>query len=178
MLFLAVASPGRAQDAPRAPNIWYGATIGGAGVRMTCDACQASRDVGAQVTLAAGAHASPRVRVGVEIGRWSYSRGATRETVTSLGLVSHLKLGGQPRRGVFLLGGIGWSGYRAGEFAYDAARLTVGAGYDLPLLDRWVIGNVLALDAAAFSPIKNDDVVAMRNVGMSAVRLSFQVRRQ
>ncbi len=167
-----------AAPATTAPNIWFGATLGGAGVRLTCDACQAARDVGPQFTIMAGAHAAPRLRVGVELGRWSYSRDDVRETVTSLGLLSHVKLGPDPRRGVYLLGGIGWSGYRAGDFSYDAARITVGAGYDLPLMSRWVIGNEIALDAAAFAPIKSESVVAMRNVGLSSVRLGFHLRRQ
>jgi hypothetical protein len=183
---LATAPAARAQDAgarstapaPAAPNIWYAVTVGGAGVRLTCDACQAARDVGPQFSVSSGAHANPRLRVGVELGRWSYEEDAVRETVTSLGVVSHVKVGPDPRRGIYLLGGIGWSGYRAGEFSYDAARLTVGAGYDLPFVGRWVIGNVLALDAAAFAPIKDEDVVAMRDVGLSSVRFSLQLRRQ
>lgn len=175
VLLSGALAPAAAQETP---NLWYAAAIGGAGVRLTCDACQAARDVGPQFTLAAGAHANPRVRVGVEIGRWSYEEDAVRETVTSLGLVSHLKIGPDPRRGVFVLGGIGWSGYRAGEFSYDAARLTVGVGYDLPFAGRWVVGNVLALDGSAFAPVKNEDVVAMRDVGMSAVRFSLHLRRQ
>lgn len=162
--------------ADRATPVWYAVTFGGAGARLTCDLCQPSRDVGVAFSLAAGVHARPRLRVGLEAGRWSYENEGVRERMHSLGLVAQLVPNAS--RGFYLLGGAGWSGYRAGEFSYDAPRLTVGLGWDIPFTGEWVIGNVLALDAASGAPLRNEDVTVMRDVGLSSVRLAIQLQRR
>lgn len=160
-----------------ATGTWYALTVGGAGTRLTCDLCTATRDVGPMFTLSAGIHARPRLRVGIEAGRWSYSGDEeVRERVHTLGLVAHLVPNAS--RGFYLLGGAGWTGYRAGEFSYDAPRLTVGLGWDVPFSGDWVIGNVIALDAASFAPVRNEDATVMRNVGLSTVRVAVQLQRR
>lgn len=161
-----------AQSAP----IWYGASIGGAGARLTCDVCQTTRDVGAALSVSAGTYRNPRLRLGIELSRWSYEENEVQEQVHTLGVVAHVIP--NPQRGFYLLGGAGWSGYRAGEFTYDAPRLTVGAGWDLPVTDRFVIGNVVALDAASFASLRNEEQVVVRDVGLSSVRIAVQLRRQ
>lgn len=161
---------------PALSTIWAEVTVGGAGARLTCDVCQSARDVGPAITLALGAYASPQLRVGLEAGRWTYEENAVREHVHTFGLVAHLVP--NPRRGLFFLGGLGWSGYRAGEFKYDAPRLTVGAGWDLPIYGRWVVGNVVAIDAASFAALKTGSTTVARNVGLSSARVSVQVRRR
>jgi hypothetical protein len=161
---------------PDLSTIWAEVTVGGAGARLTCDVCQSARDVGPAITLALGAYASPQLRVGLEAGRWTYEENAVREHVHTFGLVAHLVP--NLRRGLFFLGGLGWSGYRAGEFKYDAPRLTVGAGWDLPIYGRWVVGNVVAIDAASFAALKTGSTTVARNVGLSSARVSVQVRRR
>lgn len=164
-------------DEPReGADIWYGLSVGGAGTRLTCDLCSASRDMGPSFSLSAGVHARPRLRVGIEASRWTHTDDDVRERVLSAGLVAHLAP--HASSGFYLLGGAGWTGYRAGEFTYDAPRLTVGLGWDMPFSGEWVIGNVIALDAAAFSPIRNQDVTVMRNVGLSTVRVAVQLQRR
>lgn len=157
-------------------SIWYGLSLGGAGNRLTCDVCATTRDVGTAITLAFGAYADRQLRVGVEGSRWTFDEQGARESVHALGLVAHLIP--DPRRGFYLLGGAGWSGYRAGDFSYDAPRLTVGAGWDVPVYGVWTAGAVVALDAASFGALRNDDVTVARDVGMSAVRVALQLRRR
>lgn len=182
LLMMAAAPAVGAQSRPAAPaqaatsTIWAEVTIGGAGARLTCDLCQTARDVGPAITLAVGAYASPQLRVGLEAGRWTYEDQAVREHVHTFGLVAHLIP--NTRRGLYFLGGIGWSGYRAGDFSYDAPRVTVGAGWDLPIHGRWVVGNVVAIDAASFAALKNENLTVARNVGLSSVRVSLQLRRR
>jgi len=158
-----------------ASPLWYGVTIGGAGTRLTCDLCQTSRDLGPAVTAAFGAHAGPGLRVGLEGGGWTHREGVVRERSYAAGLVAHLVP--IPGRGLHLLGGFGWTGYRAGNFSYDAPRLTVGLGWDLPVVGSWVVGNLVALDASAFAPLKNGEVTVLRDVAMSSLRVAVQVRR-
>lgn len=165
-----------AASAPESSSIWYGVSFGGAGTRLTCDICQTQRDVGPSLSLSFGAYARRQLRIGVEASRWTFGEQSVREQVHTLGLVAHVIPA--PRRGLFLLGGIGWSGYRAGDFSYDAPRVSVGAGWDLPITSGWVIGNVVSLDAASFAPLKNDDVTVMRSVGLSSVRVAVQLRKR
>jgi len=157
-------------------RLWYELTLGGAGARLTCDICATARDVGGAATLAVGAYASDRVRVGVELNRWTYLDQGVREHIKGVGVVAHLVP--DPKRGLYLLGGAGLSSYRAGEFTYDAPRVTVGLGWDVPAFGKWVVGNVVAFDAASFGALRNDGTTVVRNVGLSSVRASVQLRRR
>lgn len=156
-------------------SLWYGLTAGGAAMRLTCDLCQPVRDLGPAVTLSVGAHAGPALRVGLEGGGWTHEQGRVRERMYGFGLVAHLVP--DLERGLYLLGGLGWSGYRSGDFSYDAPRLTVGLGWDVPAFGSWVVGNVVALDASAFASLENGDVTVVRDVGMSSLRVAVQLRR-
>jgi hypothetical protein len=172
----AQASAREKDEEPRPARLWYGLTVGGAGTRLTCDLCQDTRDVAPAFAVSVGVHARARLRVGLEASRWTYEEDEVRERVHTVGLVAHLVPNAS--RGFYLLGGAGWSGYRSGEFSYDAPRLTVGLGWDVPFTGDWVVGNLIALDAAAFAPIRNEDVTVMRNVGMSTVRVAVQLQRR
>jgi hypothetical protein len=181
-LFLAAAfaAPAGAQVAPEAEGrrspLWYGITLGGAGMRLSCDLCQPTRDVGPAVTVSAGAYGTDRLRVGLEASGWTYEDGSVRERMYGLGLVAHLTP--SPRRGLFLLGGFGWSGYRAGDLTYDAPRVTLGVGWDVPVFGTWVVGNVLSLDGAGFAGLRNEGVTVVRNVGLSHLRFGVQLLRR
>jgi len=171
-LLLALASvPAQAQSA-----LWYEVALGGAGARLTCGICTPDRDVGASISGAVGAYAGKRVRVGLEYSRWSYRNDGVREQSQGLGLVAHLVP--NPARGLYLLGGAGWTGYAAGDFTYGAPRITVGVGYDLPAFGRWVAGNVVTTDFAAFGALRNGSVTVVEEVGLSAVRFAVQLRRR
>lgn len=170
---LCVPLASRAQDRSR---LWYEATVGGAGARLSCGICAAQRDVGAAVTGAIGAYASPKLRVGLELSRWSYLDNGVREHTSGLAVVAHY-LPAQNGR-LYLLGGAGWTKYRAAEFRYDAPRVTLGVGYDLPAFGKFVVGNVVAMDLAAFGELRNGDITLVENVGMSAVRAAVQLRRR
>lgn len=178
LLSASVASTGAAQvsaQAARSP-IWYELTLGGSGMRLTCDFCQPARDVGPSMTFGLGAYASPRVRVGVEMGMWTYGNEDVREHLQNAGVVAHIVT--NPQTGVYLIGGFGWSGYRAAEFKYDAPRVTVGLGWDIPAGGKFVVGNVVTLDAAAFATLRTDEITVLNNVGLSVVRAAVKVRRR
>lgn len=162
-------------EPPRTSTIWYGGSIGRAGNRVTCDICTTSRDYGLAIAIAAGTYARPQLRVGIEGARWSFDGAGVDESVLSLGVVAHLLP--DVRRGLYLLGGIGWSGYRAGDFAYDAPRATVGVGWDRVVAGGVSVGALLALDAASFGAIRNEDATVARDVGLSSIRLALQLRR-
>lgn len=67
---------------------------------------------------------------------------------------------------------------RAVDFGYDAARLLVGAGWDLPLFGPWVAGNRITLDTAAFGRLENDGTPVARDVGLSMVRVGIYLRHR
>lgn len=157
-------------------SVWYGVTLGGAGTRLTCDLCQPSRDIGPALTVSGGAYGADQLRVGLELSAWTHEDGGVREKLYGLGLVAHLVP--DPTRGLYLLGGFGWSGYRAGDLSYDAPRVTVGFGWDVPAFGSWVVGNVVTLDGSAFVPIRNDGETAVRDVGLSSLRFAVQLRRR
>lgn len=159
-----------------ASRLWYEVTLGGSGARLSCGICSAHRDVGAALTGAVGAYASPTLRVGLELSRWTYRDAGVREHTSGVGVALHYTP--DPRGRIYLLGGAGWTTYRASDYRYDAPRLTVGMGYDVPAFGRVVFGNVVAMDLAAFGRLRNGAIPIAENVGMSAVRVALQVRRR
>lgn len=163
-------------EAPRDSRMWYGLALGGGGTRLACDICDPTRDSGPSVALSFGAYARDYLRIGVEGSRWSHRDGGASETVNALGLVAHLAL--PAWRGLYVIGGGGWSGYRAGPYRSDAPRATLGLGYDVPIAAGWVVGNVLSLDASWPAEIKNDDIAVVRNAGLSTVRVGLQIHRR
>lgn len=169
-------SEGSRPAAPEASTIWFQVGLGGATARLVCDICQSARDVGPAVTVALGAYSSAQLRIGLEAGRWSHDAQTVREDLHSFGLVAHFAPAGWNR--LHWLAGLGWTGYRAGEFSYDAPRITLGLGWDLPLTGQWVIGNIIAVDAASFAPLRNGSVTVVRNVGLNALRVTTQLRRR
>lgn len=174
----------RAQAAPQAApqgatanaGLWYEVTLGGAGSRLACSICSAHRDLGAVITGALGAYASPTLRVGLELSRWTYRDVGVREMTSGIGLVAHMKPSARSR--LYLLGGAGWTSYRASDYTFGAPRASVGVGYDVPLAGAWVAGNVLTMDLAAFGKLRNEGVTVVENVGLSAIRMAVQLRRR
>jgi hypothetical protein len=162
-------------DFPGAHPIWVELSAGGAASRLSCEICEADRETGPTVDLALGAYATPRVRVGVQSGFWTHEDEGFRETTYRAGVVAHLYA--KRGSGLFVLGGLGWSGYRAGDFRTETARLTLGAGWDLSLAPGWQVGNTLALDATAFGSLKRQDTTLARGVGLSVLRLGVFLRR-
>lgn len=157
-------------------GLWWAASVQGGGARLTCDFCDRSRELGGAVEAAIGAYASPQVRVGIEAGAWTRREDDVREEVYTAGVVAEVHP--RPGSGLHLVGGLGWSGYRAGDFALDAPRLRLGVGWDLPITSGWVVGNRVLLDAAAFGSLDNDGDSVARPVGLSVVRFGVYVRRR
>jgi len=155
---------------------WWTLTVGAGSTRFTCDLCTPERDTGPWAGLAIGASASEAVKVGVEGGFWTHMDGGTREWVYRAGVVAHV----YPRvgSGLHLIGGAGWSAYRAEDIRHDAGRLTVGIGWDLPLTSGWLVGNSITLDAASFGSLKNDQVTIDRDVGVSVLRVGVYLKRR
>lgn len=156
-------------------GLWWGVAAGGGSTRLTCDLCRAGRDLGPSVSVSVGAWAAPGLRVGLEGGGWSHDDDGTREFIYRAGLLAQLH---PSDRGLFIHGGIGWSGYRAGDFHYDAGHLTVGAGWDLPLTGRWVVGNTVSVDAASFGSLRNEGRRVAGDVGLSVIRFAVHVRNE
>ena len=157
------------------PGRWIGVALGGAGIRLTCDLCDPSRELGPAVELSVGSYARPDLRVGLEVGGWTHDDDGSRESVYRAGVVAHLR----PRydSGLYLVGGFGWTRYSAGVFRYDAPRVSLGAGWELPFGGNLRVGNQLTLDASGFGAIENGEHEVARTVGLSLVRLSIQIYR-
>lgn len=175
----------QAPGADEAGGLWWSVSAAVAGARLACDICDPSRDGGPSVEVAAGTYASDPLRVGLEAGAWTFSDGGFREWVYMAGVVAELHP--RPGSGLHLIGGLGWSGYRAGDegpfvpedgFRYDGVRLRLGAGWDLPFTGAWVVGNRLTVDASSFGTLHDDDAPIARSVGLSVVRFGVHVRRR
>jgi hypothetical protein len=178
-LFLALltAAPARAQSPPdsAAPArvtvdtdaLWYSVSVGAGSARFTCDPCASTRDTGPAARVTLGAYAKAGLRVGVTGGYWTHEQGELRESVRQAGLVASLDV--RPGSRIHLLAGLGWMGWRAEPFAYDALDVSVGAGFSVPLAGRWALLNTATLHSASFGKLSNggDGDDAVRDVSLS-----------
>lgn len=167
-----------AQDARARPDggLWWEFSAAAGGMRLSCAICDPARELGPAVGGAFGTYAGPRLRVGLEAGGWANDDGDIREKVYRGGLIAQLHP--RPGSGLHLIGGLGWSGYRAELYSYDAARMTLGIGWDLPLTGDWVVGNRVLLDASSFASLKNDVGPVATSVGLSVLTFGVYVRRK
>ncbi|MEM7416696.1 MAG: hypothetical protein AAF389_14420 [Gemmatimonadota bacterium] len=175
-LALCTALPLSAQDNVPTSGIWYGVATSAGSAKLSCDLCDTTRDLGGSVELSFGAWANPALRVGVDGGAWTRSDGDVREKVYSTGVVASIYP--RPGSGLHLIGGLGWAGFRAEEFSYDAVRLRLGAGWDLPLTESWVAGNSITLDGASFGSLNNAGTPVAESVGLSVARFTLYIRRR
>jgi hypothetical protein len=157
-------------------GLWWELSLGAATSRLSCNLCDPDRESGPSADLAVGAYATPRLRVGVHGGIWHHNDDGDRESVYRAGVLAQFHP--RPGSGLHLIGGAGWSGYRAGVFGSNTARLTFGAGWDLPFANGWLVGNNVTVDASAFGALKNEDETVARGVGLSVLRLGVFLRRR
>lgn len=171
-----VAAAGQSSPPDTGEGLWWEVSAGAGGARLTCDLCDPTRQIGPVLGAAVGAYASTRLRMGVEGRAWSNQDGDVRESVYEAGLTTQL----HPMHGsgLHLVGGFGWSGYRAERFAYDAVRITLGVGWDLPLIGPWLVGNRLAVDGSSFAALQNEDVTVAASVGLSVLRFTVFLRNR
>ena len=164
-------------------GIWGSVSAAAAGARLTCDICDPTRDGGPAVEAAFGTYATPSVRVGIDGGGWTFRDEGFRETVWTAGVVTELHP--RPASGLHLVGGIGWVGYRAtdtdpdpgeGGFHYDAIRLRLGVGWDLPMTPSWTVGNRVSLDASSLGTLHDEGAPIASSVGLSVIRFAVYVR--
>ncbi len=174
-------------DMEQDQGVWWSISVAAAGAKLTCDICDQTRDSGPALEAAVGAYATPTVRVGVDAGAWTFRDDDFREKVYTAGLIAEV----HPRSfsGLYLIGGLGWSGYRARDidvdpeseeegFRYDAMRLRLGIGWDLPLTQSWVVGNRVTLDASSLGALHDEGVPIVESVGLSVVRFGIYIRRR
>ena len=160
----------------RGGGLWWEVSASAAAPRLTCDICDPSRQIGPSLTASSGAYARPGLRVGLEGTAWTHEDRGVRESVYGLGLIGHLHP--RPGSGLHVVGGAGWAGYRAEQFAVDGFRVTLGLGWDLPLFGPWVVGNRLTLDGMAYASLANDGVEVASPVGLSVIRFGVFLRQR
>ena len=114
--------------------------------------------------------------MGVEGSGWTHEEGTVRESVYTAGFVAELYP--NPGSGLHLIGGLGWAGLRAVDFEYDAVRLLVGAGWDLPLTGSWTVGHRVTLDASSFGALRTESAPVVESVGLSVVRVTAYLRHR
>lgn len=176
LVTLLVPSAATSQTPYVAGGMWWEVGAAAGGARLSCPVCDPARGLGPALNAAIGAYASPRLRLGLDGGAWSNEDGGDRENVYRAGLVTQLHP--NPNSGLHLIAGLGWSGYRADGFTYDGVRLSLGAGWDLPLTASWAVGNRVTLDASSWASLKNDGTVAAPSVGLSVVEFGIYLRKR
>lgn len=170
------AVAGQVASDPTVGGTWWEVSAAAGATRLSCLVCDRAREMGPALGVALGAYANPRLRIGIEGGAWTAGQDDDREHVYRAGLVAQLHP--NAGSGLHLIAGFGWSGYRLEEITYDAAHLTLGAGWDLPLTGSWVVGNRFTLDASSHAALKNGGTDIESPVGLSVLRFGVYLRKR
>ena len=168
VIVLLAAVPLHAQN--NTSGLWLGAGVGAGWGRVSCDVCQTSRDLGPTAFVRVGTSVRPGVRVAGEATVWTHEVEDERENMGAAMAVLYL----HPRQGpLYVKGGLGYVGYRAGEaISMNAIGLQLGAGYELRL-GSLALNNYVNLIGSSFGSLKNDDTTIAEDV--STTLLQFGV---
>jgi hypothetical protein len=171
---LVLAKPLRAQNTD-AGGIWLGVGVGAGWVRVSCDICQTSRDVGPSAFVRVGKSVRPGLRVAGEVTAWTHEVEAERENVGAAMAALYI----QPREGpLYAKVGLGYVGYRAGEnIAMNAVGLQLGAGYELRL-GELALSNYVNLISSSFGVLKNESITIAEDVSTTVLQfgIAFTLR--
>ena len=153
---LACAAPVRAQRA--GDGVWLSAGAGVGWGRVSCDICQTTRDIGPGGYARVGTTIHPGVRVAAEASAWTHQVEDERENLGAVMAVLYLQ---PPESRLFVKGGLGYIGYRAGEdIALNSAGLQVGGGFEFQL-GGFALNNYINLIGSSFGNLKNgSDTIA------------------
>jgi len=158
-------------------SVWWSLGGGSGSVRLDCDSCSGDRDRGVALHLGVGATAHERLDVGLEVGRWSTTEAGVSQTTNRADVRTVFRpLSGL---GFNLIAGAGWSGYTAGDLDFSSVSLSAGAGWDVPVANRWRVGARVLTDLWSYGSIVSTrlgDVTSA--VSISVARLELVVGRR
>jgi hypothetical protein len=164
---LMLAAPLRAQSSTNR-NLSVAAGLGAAWVRVSCDVCQTSRDLGPSGFLRIGKSLRSGVKVAGEITVWTHEVEDERENLGAAMGVLMLHPNDGP---LYVKAGVGYVGYRAGEdIAMNAVGMQVGAGYELRL-GTLALNNYVNLVGSSFGSLKNESTTIADDVGVTLIQL-------
>ncbi len=127
------ASEAEAQYPQRRDGFWFGFGLGYGSSNVTCNTCGSGPRVdGVSGFVKLGGTPSRNLLIGGAINVWGHSDGVATETMTNL--TANLYLYPDPRSGLFVTGGLGFSNYHVDvDPAYDGTGwgFTGGVGYDI-----------------------------------------------
>jgi hypothetical protein len=164
---LILASPLRAQSS-NSNGLSVALGVGAAWVRVSCDVCQTSRDLGPSAFLRVGKTLRPGLRVAGELTAWTHEVEDERENLGAAMAVLYMHPNDGP---LYVKAGVGYVGYRAGEdIAMNAAGMQVGAGYELRL-GSLALNNYVNLIGSSFGSLKNESTTIAEAVGTTVIQL-------
>ncbi len=165
---LGLSVPLQAQNNNGGISIAVGAGAGWA--RVSCDICQTARDLGPSAFVRVGTLIRPGLLVAGEATVWTHEVEDARENLGALMAVLYV----HPNQGpLYVKGGLGYAGYRAGEdLALNSVGLQVGAGYELRLAG-FAVNNFVNLISSSLGNLKNENITIAEDV--STTLLQFGV---
>jgi hypothetical protein len=170
LLSVALASATPLQGQGVSDGLWVSAGAGAGWGRVSCDICQTARDVGPSAYVRIGTMLGPGLRVAAEGSAWTHQPADERENLGAVMAVLYV----QPADGpLFLKGGLGYVGYRAGDdIGMNSAGLQVGGGFEFQL-GGFALNNYVNLIGSSFGNLKNGSDTIANDV--SATLLQFGV---
>lgn len=157
-----------AQKSEAANGISVTAGAGGAWMRVSCDVCQTARDLGPSVFVRVGKAMNESTRVAAELTAWTHEVEDERENLGAAMAVLQIYPNDGP---LYLKGGLGYIGYRAGDaITLNTIGMQLGAGYELRL-GGLALSNQVTLMGSSFGSLKNEGTTIADDVSTTLLQV-------
>jgi hypothetical protein len=153
-LFIGTSIPAAAQSR----RIWLSAGIGTGSQQVACQICRGDRNGGWSARVAGGKRIRPHLDLGAEIHGWTdHTDGIGYR---SIAFVPAIYWRPNRNRPLFLMGGVGYSTYRAANddesITTSGLAFAAGGGMDAPLTGRWRFTPFITYTASVLANLKHD----------------------
>ncbi len=139
------AQPVAAQESGLHNGFWFGFGVGSGWVHISCDICEANRNLGISGNIRVGVATSPGLLLGAEVNGWVKSEEAVDELLASLSAVAYWYP--NPAGGLYLKGGVGAIGYRISSeeqtITSTAIGPELGIGYEVQIAEKFSVSPYL-----------------------------------
>jgi hypothetical protein len=177
-VLLLMSAPLSAQTRDNGNGLWLSGGAGGGLLRVTCVICRTDRRAGPALHISGGTTVRPGLLLGVDVGGWTRTADDIRTLLVS-GMVS-ARIQPDPARGLFLKAGAGVVRFSLdeGELRSTLPGIVLGAGYDVPLGERYTVSNSVGLLASSFGTLRSGDGAVAEDVSISLLQLGISLARR
>ena len=171
------AQPVAAQESGLHNGFWFGFGVGSGWAHISCDICEANRNLGISGNIRLGVATSPGLLLGAEVNGWVKSEESVDELLGSLSVVAYWYPNSSG--GLYLKAGVGAIGYRISSEEEESITSTaigpeLGIGYEVQIAEKFSLSPYLqALISPPTAELKYEGETQIADVSLSLFQLGL-----